>query len=185
MRQSLFQHTPDYLNKCRVWYFRQGPIVPSCPNIAKRTDLKVKLCGPITGLHRWFPQNIGIVHRWQYRLNRNWCSACQLMPNPQFRWLVREIRQCRDVCLVSNLVSRCCTIQYPIVLTGMICRNRTLISVRIIVPFFCMASSPLSISHQLILGRSAPGKPVNISRENYMTTDHVTSHWGPEVQGGC
>ena len=36
-------------------------------------------------------------------------------------------------------------------LTGMICPNRTLISVRIIVPFFCMASSPLSISHQLIL----------------------------------
>ena len=34
-------------------------------------------------------------------------------------------------------------------LTGMI--NRTLISVRIIVPFFCMASSPLSTSHQLIL----------------------------------
>ena len=36
-------------------------------------------------------------------------------------------------------------------LTGMICPNHTLISVRIIVPFFCMASSPLSISHQLIL----------------------------------
>ena len=36
-------------------------------------------------------------------------------------------------------------------LTGMICPNRTLISVRIIVPFFHMASSPLSISHQLIL----------------------------------
>ena len=36
-------------------------------------------------------------------------------------------------------------------LTGMICPNRTLISVRIIVPFFCTASSPLSISHQLIL----------------------------------
>ena len=29
--------------------------------------------------------------------------------------------------------------------------TRTLISVRIIVPFFCMDSSPLSISHQLIL----------------------------------
>ena len=36
-------------------------------------------------------------------------------------------------------------------LTGMICPNRTLISVWIIVPFFRMASSPLSISHQLIL----------------------------------
>ena len=36
-------------------------------------------------------------------------------------------------------------------LTGMICPNRALISIRIIVPFFCMASSPLSISHQLIL----------------------------------
>ena len=36
-------------------------------------------------------------------------------------------------------------------LTGMICPNRTLISVRIIVPFFYMASSPLSISPQLIL----------------------------------
>ena len=33
--------------------------------------------------------------------------------------------------------------------TGMI--NRALISVRIIVPFFCMASRPLSASHQLIL----------------------------------
>ena len=36
-------------------------------------------------------------------------------------------------------------------LTGMICPNRALISVRIIVPFFCMASNPLSTSHQLIL----------------------------------
>ena len=36
-------------------------------------------------------------------------------------------------------------------LTGMICPKRTLISVWIIVPFFCTASSPLSISHQLIL----------------------------------
>ena len=35
--------------------------------------------------------------------------------------------------------------------TGMICPNRALISVRIIVPFFCMASRPLSASHQLIL----------------------------------
>ena len=35
--------------------------------------------------------------------------------------------------------------------TGMICPNRTLISVRIIVPFFRMASSPVSISLQLIL----------------------------------
>ena len=36
-------------------------------------------------------------------------------------------------------------------LTGMICPDRALISVRIIVPFFCMASRPLSTSHQLIL----------------------------------
>ena len=36
-------------------------------------------------------------------------------------------------------------------LTGMIGPNRALISVRIIVPFFCMASHPLSTSHQLIL----------------------------------
>ena len=36
-------------------------------------------------------------------------------------------------------------------LTGMICPNRTLNSVRIIVPFFRMASSPVSISLQLIL----------------------------------
>ena len=36
-------------------------------------------------------------------------------------------------------------------LTRMICPNCALISVRIIVPFFCMASSPLSTSHQLIL----------------------------------
>ena len=35
--------------------------------------------------------------------------------------------------------------------TGMICPNRTLISVRIIVPFFRMASSPVSILLQLIL----------------------------------
>ena len=35
--------------------------------------------------------------------------------------------------------------------TGMICPNCTLISVRIIVPFFRMASSPVSISLQLIL----------------------------------
>ena len=35
--------------------------------------------------------------------------------------------------------------------TGMICPNRALISVRIIVPFFRMASRPLSASHQLIL----------------------------------
>ena len=36
-------------------------------------------------------------------------------------------------------------------LTGMICPNRTLISVRIIVPFLRMASSLVTISHQLIL----------------------------------
>ena len=36
-------------------------------------------------------------------------------------------------------------------LTGLICPNRTLILVRIIVPFFRMASSPVTISHQLIL----------------------------------
>ena len=36
-------------------------------------------------------------------------------------------------------------------LTGLICPNRTLISVRIIFPFFRMASSPVTISHQLIL----------------------------------
>ena len=36
-------------------------------------------------------------------------------------------------------------------LTGMICPDRALISVRIIVPFFCMASRPLSTSHQSIL----------------------------------
>ena len=36
-------------------------------------------------------------------------------------------------------------------LTGMICPNRTLNSVRIIVPFLRMASSPVTISHQLIL----------------------------------
>ena len=35
--------------------------------------------------------------------------------------------------------------------TGMICPNRALILVRIIVPFFRMASRPLSASHQLIL----------------------------------
>ena len=35
--------------------------------------------------------------------------------------------------------------------TGMICPNRALISVRIIVPFFRMASRPLSAAHQLIL----------------------------------
>ena len=35
--------------------------------------------------------------------------------------------------------------------TGMICPNRALISVRIIVPFFHMASRPLSAAHQLIL----------------------------------
>ena len=35
--------------------------------------------------------------------------------------------------------------------TGMICPNRTLNSVRIIVSFFRMASSPVTISHQLIL----------------------------------
>ena len=35
--------------------------------------------------------------------------------------------------------------------TGMICPNRTLNSVRIIVPFLRMASSPVTISHQLIL----------------------------------
>ena len=35
--------------------------------------------------------------------------------------------------------------------TGMICHNRTLISVRIIVPFFCMVSSLVSILLQLIL----------------------------------
>ena len=36
-------------------------------------------------------------------------------------------------------------------LTGIVCPNRALISVRIIVPFVCMASRPLSTSHQLIL----------------------------------
>ena len=36
-------------------------------------------------------------------------------------------------------------------LTGMICPNRTLNSIRIIVPFLRMASSPVTISHQLIL----------------------------------
>ena len=36
-------------------------------------------------------------------------------------------------------------------LTGMICPNCTLNSVRIIVPFVRMASSPVTISHQLIL----------------------------------
>ena len=36
-------------------------------------------------------------------------------------------------------------------LTGLICPNHTLISVRIIVPFLRMASSPVTISHQLIL----------------------------------
>ena len=35
--------------------------------------------------------------------------------------------------------------------TGMICPNRALISVRIIVPFSRMASRPLSAAHQLIL----------------------------------
>ena len=35
--------------------------------------------------------------------------------------------------------------------TGMICPNRSRISVRIIVPFFHMASRPLSAVHQLIL----------------------------------
>ena len=35
--------------------------------------------------------------------------------------------------------------------TGMICPNRTLISVRIMVPFFRMDSNPLSTAHQLIL----------------------------------
>ena len=36
-------------------------------------------------------------------------------------------------------------------LTRMVCPNRALISVRIIVPLFCMACHPLSTSHQLIL----------------------------------
>ena len=36
-------------------------------------------------------------------------------------------------------------------LTGLICPNHTLNSVRIIVPFLRMASSPVTISHQLIL----------------------------------
>ena len=35
--------------------------------------------------------------------------------------------------------------------TGMLCPNRALISVRIIVPFFRMASRPLSAAHQLML----------------------------------
>ena len=35
--------------------------------------------------------------------------------------------------------------------TGMLCPNRALISVRIIVPFFRMASRPLSATHQLML----------------------------------
>ena len=35
--------------------------------------------------------------------------------------------------------------------TGMLCPNRALISVRIIVPFFRMAYRPLSAAHQLML----------------------------------
>ena len=35
--------------------------------------------------------------------------------------------------------------------TGMLCPNRTLISVRIIVPFFLMYSRPQSAAHQLML----------------------------------
>ena len=35
--------------------------------------------------------------------------------------------------------------------TGMLCPNRALISIRIIVPFFRMASGPLSAAHQLML----------------------------------
>ena len=35
--------------------------------------------------------------------------------------------------------------------TGMLCPNRTLISVQIIVPFFLIYSRPLSAAHQLML----------------------------------
>ena len=35
--------------------------------------------------------------------------------------------------------------------TGMLCPNRTLISVRIIVPFFLIYYRPLSAAHQLML----------------------------------
>ena len=46
-------------------------------------------------------------------------------------------------------------------LTGMICPNRTLISVRIIVPFFRMASSPVTILPQLILNIYMAGRMLN------------------------
>ena len=65
------------------------------------------------------------------------------------------------VCDYNKNRSQPVTIQCPITWVGapvdrrrqngMICPNRALISVRIIVPFSRMASRPLSAAHQLIL----------------------------------
>ena len=69
-----------------------------------------------------------------------------------------------NITLVSNYNinrSQPVTIQCPIAWigapvdrrrqTGMLCPNRALISVRIIVPFFLITSRPLSAAHQLML----------------------------------
>ena len=69
-----------------------------------------------------------------------------------------------NITLVSNYDinrSQPVTIQCPITWvgepvdrrrqTGMLCPNRALISVRIIVPFFLIASRPLYAAHQLML----------------------------------